>query len=171
MIVVLVLALLCSGLYAAFAPGNIDHHGLQLVLMLAALHGVIERRPHLGAVAVALGLGVGLESLPYALAAIGFWALDKDKARAFGITLAGMALVLLAATTADPYRLTPVCDTYSLFTAALLVVGGTGIAAISFLPRHRLAGLAVLALALLALAALLNPGLLWQVPMPGWMHA
>ncbi len=155
--VVLVLALLCTGSYAAFAPGNIDHHGLQLVLMLMALLGVIERRPHLSAVAVALGLGVGLESLPYALAAIGFWAWDKDKSRAFGLTLAGMALFLLAATTADPYRVTPVCDTYSLFYAALLAVGGAGIAAISFLPRHRLPALASLALLLLGLAAMLNP--------------
>ncbi|MFO1249046.1 MAG: hypothetical protein U1E93_12720 [Alphaproteobacteria bacterium] len=66
---VVALGLLCSGVYASFAPGNIDHHGLQLVLMLAALLGVIERRPVLGA-AAALGLGVGLESLPYAVVAI-----------------------------------------------------------------------------------------------------
>jgi hypothetical protein len=154
------LALLCSGLYAAFAPGNIDHHGLQLVLMLAALLCVIERRPALGAVAVALGLGVGLESLPYALAAIAFWAFDQDKSRAFGVTLAGMALLLLAASTAAPYRFLAVCDTYSLFYAALLAVGGAGLAAISFLPRHRLAALIVLALALLALAAMLGPACL-----------
>ena len=43
-VVVSALALLCSGIYGTFAPGNIDHHGLQLVLMLAALLGVIERR-------------------------------------------------------------------------------------------------------------------------------
>ena len=157
--VVSALALLCTGLYATFAPGNIDHHGVALVLMLAALLGVIERRPHLSAVVVALGLGVGLESLPYALAAIGFWAM-QEKARAFGFTLAGMAILLLAATTADPYRLMPVCDTYSLFHAALLAVGGAGIAAISFLPRHRLAAFAALALLLLALAMMLNPACL-----------
>ncbi len=151
------LALLCSGLYATFAPGNIDHHGLQLVLMLAALLCVVERRPALGAAAVALGLGVGLESLPYALTAIAFFVFDPEKSRAFGLTLAGMALLMLAATTAGAYRFLPACDTYSLFYAVLLVVGGAGLAAISFLPRHRLVALIVLALALLALAAMLNP--------------
>ena len=154
------LALLCSGIYAAFAPGNIDHHGLQLVLMLAALLCVIERRALLGAAAVALSLGVGLESLPYALTAIAFWAFDNEKARAFGVTLAGMALLLLAATTASAYRFIPVCDTYSLFYAALLGAGGLGIAAISFLPRHRFVALGVLALLLLGLAAMLNPACL-----------
>ncbi len=154
------LALLCSGLYAAFAPGNIDHHGLQLVLMLAALLCVIERQPVPGAVVVALGLGVGLESLPYALTAIAFFVFDQAKARAFGLTLAGMALLLLAVTTASAYRFIPACDTYSLFYAALLGTGGLGIAAASFLPRHRLAALGILALLLLALAAMLNPACL-----------
>jgi hypothetical protein len=157
MMLVLGLALLSTETHAVFTPGNIDHHGLQLVLMLGALLGVIERRPRLTAALVALGLGVGLESLPYALAAIAFSVAEKDTARDFGITLAGTALLLLLATTANPYRFTPVCDTYSLFYAALLIAGGTGAAAISFLPRHWLAGVAALCVLVVALAALLNP--------------
>ncbi|HKU63434.1 MAG TPA: hypothetical protein VJQ06_00105 [Rhizomicrobium sp.] len=163
MVAVLALALLCTEIYGPFVPGNIDHHGLQLVLMLTALLGVMERRPHLAAAAVALGLGVGLESLPYALAAIAFFVADaflvadKDGPRSFGLTLAGAALLLLLATTADPYRFTPVCDTYSLFYAVLLIAGGMGLAGISLLPRHRLAATAALGLGLLALAAALNP--------------
>lgn len=155
--VVLILTLFCPELYAIFTPGNIDHHGLQLVLMLAALVGVVERRPCLTAMAVALSLGVGLETLPYGLAAIGFSLADREDARRFGLTLAGTALLLLVATTADPYRLSPVCDTYSLFYALLLACGGFGAAAISLLPRHRLAAALGLAVALAALAALLNP--------------
>lgn len=156
-IAVLPLALLCTEVLGTFAPGNIDHHNLQLVLMLTALTGIVERRPRLAAIAVALGLGVGLESLPYAVVAIGLSLLDRGTLRPFGLTLLASALVLLVATTADPYRLTPVCDTYSLFYGALLMAAGAGAAAISFLPRHRLAGFAVLALVLLGLAALLNP--------------
>jgi hypothetical protein len=159
-IVVLLLALLCTEIHGTFAPGNIDHHGLQLALMLTALTGVVERRPRLTAVAVALGLGVGLESLPYAVVAIGLSVFDRDNQRAFGLTILTAALVLLLATTADPYRLTPACDTYSPFYAVLLMAGGAGAAAISFLPRHRLAALGLLALALLGLAALLNPACL-----------
>jgi MFS family permease len=154
---VLVLTLLCPELYATFTPGNIDHHGLQLVLMFAALFGVIQQRPRLTAALVALSLGVGLETLPYAVLAIGFSLADRDRAQKFGVALAGTALLLLLATTADPYRTVPVCDTYSLFYAVLLMVGGLGVAAISLLPRHRLAALAGLVLALTVLAALLNP--------------
>jgi len=157
---VLILTLFCPELYAIFTPGNIDHHGLQLVLMLAALVGVVERRPQLTAIAVAVSLGVGLETLPYGLVAIGFSLANVEGARRFGLTLAAAALLLLAATTADPYRFTPVCDTYSLFYAVLLACGGFGAAAISLLPRHRAAALIGLAVALAAVAALLNPSCL-----------
>jgi hypothetical protein len=149
----LLLALLCTELYAVFAPGNIDHHGLQLVLMLAALLGVVEKRPVLTAAALILSLAVGLESLPYALVAILFSVMGEG-ARRFGVTLAGMALVLLAI---GANRDTVLCDSYSLFYAAPLAAGGLGIAAITFLPRHRLAALALLAAMLAGLAALINP--------------
>lgn len=159
MITVLLLALLCTETYGAFSPGNIDHHGLQLALMLAALLGLVEQRHVLSAAAVTLGLGVGLESLPYGLAATAAAALwlrdDNRRAWIFGLALAGMALVLLVAVSA--YRTAPVCDSYSLFHAVLLVAGGAGIAAISRMTRHRLAVFAALAAVLLALAALLNP--------------
>jgi hypothetical protein len=157
---VLVLTLLCPELYAIFAPGNIDHHGLQLVLMLAALTGVVEQRPILTALMTALSLGVGLETLPYALAAIGFSLAHGGQARRFGLSLAAAALILLATTTADPYRLQPACDTYSLFYAALLVAGGIGVAGIGLLPRYRLVACAGLGVALVGLAVLLNPSCL-----------
>ena len=127
--------------------------------MLAALLGLVEQRPILTAAAVCLGLGVGLESLPYGLAATATVALwlrdDARRAGIFGLALAGMALGLLVAMSA--YRAAPVCDSYSLFHAVLLIVGGAGIAAVSRMPRHRLPAVAALAVALLALAALLNP--------------
>src|SRR3954468_19948376 len=94
-VAVLVLALLCPELYATFTPGNIDHHGLQLVLMLVALLGVVEQRSRLTAVAVAVSLGVGLETLPYVGLAIAFSLADQERARKFGLTLAGTALLLL----------------------------------------------------------------------------
>jgi hypothetical protein len=157
LIAVLVLALLSPALYGTFTPGNIDHHGLQLVLMLTMLLGLVEQRPRLTAIAISISLAVGLETLPYALVAIALSLRSPDRSRRFGLTLAAGALLLLAATTADPYRWTPVCDTYSLFYGVLLGVGGLGAAAISFLPRHRLPALGMLAVGLLAVAALLNP--------------
>ena len=160
-VTVLLLALLCTEIYPPFSPGDIDHHGLQLVLMLAALLGVVEQRPIFTAAAVTLGLGVGLESLPYALVALLVAALwlreDAHKACHFGVALAGMALLLLVTTTAFAYRAAPACDTYSLFYAALLMTGGAGVAGISCLTRRRLAALVGLAVLLLVLAAMLNP--------------
>jgi len=162
--VVLILALLASATWTPFLPGDIDHHGLQLLLMLAALTGLVEARPILTAIAVALGLGVGLESLPYAALACVVAALwlcdDPARARRFGVTLAGLALLLLVATTATAYRTQPACDTYSLFYALLLAAGGGGVAAISLLPRYRPAVLALLGAGLVLLAAWCNPGCL-----------
>jgi hypothetical protein len=159
MITVLLLALLCTEIYGGFAPGNIDHHGLQMALMLAALLALVEQRPILAAAAVALGLGVGLESLPYALAATAIAALwlkdDAARAGRFGLSLVVMAPVLLLV--ASAYRAAPVCDSYSVLHAVLLAVGGGGIAGISRLSRHRLVAFAGLAAVLLALAALMNP--------------
>jgi uncharacterized membrane protein (UPF0136 family) len=161
---VLVLALLGADYYGLFAPGEIDHHNVQLALMLWLLVFLIEQRPGAAAVAVCAALGVGMESLPYCAVAIGaasLWlAHEPARARAFGLTLAACSTLLLLAVTAARYRLAPVCDTYSLFYAALLATGGAGLAAISWLPRHRLAAFAVLAAVLLALAALLNPACL-----------
>ena len=104
---VLLLTLLCTELFAVFTPGNIDHHGLQLVLMLAALLSVVEQRPVLTAIVVGFSLAVGLETLPYAIVAILFAALGEG-ARRFGFALAGMALLLLAAAGSD--RFLAVCD-------------------------------------------------------------
>lgn len=159
--IVLLLSLSCVFLLPLFAPGSIDHHNLQIALMLWTMVFAIERRPRLMALAVALSLGVGLEVLPYAILAILaalFWLRDDPKrAREFGLVLAAAALALLFGVTARRYQGTPVCDTYSLFYAALLVAGGAGLAAISVLPRHRFAALGLLALLLAALAALVDP--------------
>ena len=158
--VVLGLALLCVEIFGTFSPGDIDHHGLQLLLMLAALLGVVEKRPVLTAVAVTLGLGVGLEVLPYAVVAIiaaSLWLRDEPlKARVFGSVLATLSVGLRFFATASLYRDTPVCDTYSLYYAGLLFAGGVGVTVISYFPRHRLWAIAALAVLLLGFAALMN---------------
>ena len=58
-IMVLPLALLCVETYGLFAPGDIDHHNLQIALTVWTLLFLIEQRPVVTALAVALSLGIG----------------------------------------------------------------------------------------------------------------
>lgn len=163
-ITVLVLGLFAAQLNGLFAAGNIDHHNVQVALMLWMLAFLVERRARSAAVMVALGLSIGLESLPYAAVAsviAALWLRDEPaKARGFGVTLAIASTALLLAATAARFRFAFACDTYSLFYAGLAAAGGAGLAAISFLPRHRYAVLAGLGVGLVALAALLQPACL-----------
>jgi len=158
------LLLLCAALFSIFSPGIIDHHGLELVLTSAALLGLAEQRPRLAAIAVALALGVALESLPYALAAVllaALWLRDAPNlAFEFGITLALAALAILFGIAG--WRAAPVCDAYSLFHAVLLATAGAGLALLSrpAAARRRMIGLLPLAMVLAGVAMLVNPACL-----------
>lgn len=160
-ITALVLGLMTAEINGLFAPGNIDHHNVQLALMLWTLLFLIEQRPRLTAVMVALSLGVGLETLPYAMVAIAAGALwlwsDAKRAGDFGLALAASAAALFLSATAARFHVRPACDAYSLFYAVPLMTGGAGLFAISRLPRHKLLAFAGLVAVILALAALLNP--------------
>ena len=157
---VLILMLLCTQTYSLFAPGNIDHHALQIALALWALVFLIEMRPVGTAACVAASLCIGLETLPYAIAAIllaCLWLGDaSSRAWRFGASLAVMALLLLLTLTAAAYRFTPVCDTYSEFYAVLLAAGGTGLAVVAMLPNRKLLGFALLTLGVMGLAYGMN---------------
>jgi hypothetical protein len=159
-ITALVLGLMAAEINGLFSPGSIDHHNIQLALMLWMLLFLIEQRPRLAAVMMALGLSVGLEILPYAAIAAAvpaLWLKNNAKhARDFGLALSASAFVLLLATTAVQFRTSLACDSYSLFYAILLMTGGVGLAGISQLPRHREVAFAVLAIALIGFAASLN---------------
>jgi len=164
-LITLGLALLCVETYGLFTPGNLDHHNLQLGLVLWTLVFLVEKRAASAAIAMALSLCIGLETLPYAIIGIlaaSLWLRDDaPRARRFGLVLAGAAILLLAAIAAQPYRFSFACDTYSLFYAGLLAAGGLGLGLISNLkPGARLLGFAGLALVLALLAAAQNPACL-----------
>src|SRR6185312_7782829 len=55
-VLVLPLALLCVETYGMFTPGGIDHHNLQIALVLWSVVFLIEKRPVALAVALALSL-------------------------------------------------------------------------------------------------------------------
>ncbi len=127
-IIVLPLALLAVEIYGLFAPGGIDHHNLQVGLTLWTLIFLIERRPVPAALAVAISLAIGLETLPFALAAIAIACLWLRTIRArrgrFGLTLAAASWLLLFGFTARAYWFAPSCEEFSEFYAALLIAGG-----------------------------------------------
>ncbi|MBN9590440.1 MAG: hypothetical protein BGN85_03355 [Alphaproteobacteria bacterium 64-11] len=158
------LLLLCAPLFGIFAPGIIDHHGLELLLTATALLGLAERRPRVAATAVALALGVALESLPYAVVAVMLAALWLRNAPGlafdFGVWLALAALAIFFAVVGLGGA--PVCDAYSSIHAVLLTLGGAGLSVLARLPqrRQRLAGLVPLAAGLGAAVLLVNPACL-----------
>lgn len=59
-----------------FVPGRIDHHGLQIVLVLVLVEAVIMRRAMVAGLASAAMLAIGLETAPIVLVALAVVALD-----------------------------------------------------------------------------------------------
>jgi hypothetical protein len=124
------------------------------------------------AIAMALTLGVGLETLPYVLTALLalalWWSGDQRISRnlaAFGATFAVTNLLLLFGTTAAAYRFSSACDTFSGFYAVLGVLTGSGILALMTVPvfhtgLRRCAAAAGLGVLVLAVAALIGPACL-----------
>lgn len=99
--IAVILAALAFPTISLFIPGRIDHHALQIVLMLALVDGLL-RRPSLATgatmgVVAAASLAIGLESAPElvaVMAALGWLWLTGDagedrRALGFGIALAG----------------------------------------------------------------------------------
>lgn len=161
-----ILALL-TAVTGQMQPLRIDHHGWQIVAVLAALNGLAARSEKTGGrlagIAMALGLTISLELLPIA-ALIGAvlalrWLLDR-KAKVLCLhyirTLAVTALLAFAATRgiAD---LAPHCDTLSPAYLAALLAAASGLSLLGLappIPRGALA-IAMAAIAAAAVTALL----------------
>lgn len=170
-----------------FYPGRIDHHNVQLVLMLALCLGLVSPHRHAGVLiglASFLSVAVGLECAPFvALALIGLglaavWTCDADLARRlsqagltlFIVTLPG-SLLLIGSGAMSQVR----CDALSAPWIAGLCLGGLVLATAPRLWRHerfagpvaRLSSLAIPGAALLAGLWLAfpacHPGPLWMI--------
>lgn len=158
-----------------FAFGRIDHHNIQILLILGLGLMLADPSPRRAAAAgllAAASLAVGLEALPFigiaALLLLGDWILAGGRAgtvlAAFGFCLAGGATLLFAAQTAPGLWLTSRCDALSppwLWIAgagALIGVGALFLAAVLATPMHRAAFAGSLgSLSLLAFAWLFRP--------------
>jgi len=160
-----------------FAAGTLDHHNVQLVLVLAVL-ALLAGQPTLRAglaagLAAALMLAVGMETLPLLAAAgvvvaLRFWWAGRSEApfaAGFGLGLGGTALLILAATVRPSQWLAPACDAFSIAQAASAAVAGLGLAAAALAPlpatrAARTLSLAGIGLAVVGLAVIFFPACL-----------
>ncbi len=121
-----------------FRPGALDHHGVQLLLLLVAAWGATARRDGQGiaiggGLAAALSLAVGVETAPALAALAGAlglrWVVEGQPAAgvsaAFGSALSGASAVLFALTTPPSAFGAPVCDALSIvWVVAAALAGG-----------------------------------------------
>lgn len=170
----IVIAALAFPASAMFLPGRIDHHGLQLVLLLALVAALLHRRGTgsgvvIGA-AVTASLVVGVETAPFLALAIALavsgWVVGRPgssaQLRGLGVALAGGLLVArnVFAATAFAY---PACDGFTrpVWLAGLVAAGGLLVLAVAGrFVRGALARLGAAA----AVAVLVGVALVWIAP-------
>ena len=140
-------------------PMRIDHHGWQIVCVLAAMNALMSRSPRRGGwatgVALAAGLSISIEGLPLAAAICGVtalrWLRDRHDAVWFTATMQGLAVGSLGffAATRGFGSLAEHCDAISpahLACFGVAALAATGLARLEPLPRFALvAGLAAIA--------------------------
>jgi hypothetical protein len=151
-----------------FAPGDIDHHNVQLTLCLAAITALIVGRGYIAGIAAgaacALMLAVGMETLPY-VAVAGMTAAatyllgdrpEAAKAAGLGMGLAAGGLATFVATVPASSWLTSHCDAYSIPQFSVAAASGIGLAVAAVSPvlgrsfGTRLAALLALGIAVAA---------------------
>ena len=135
-----------------FGPIRLDHHGAQILLLLAVVLTLVSARPNwrvgvMGGLAAALSLAIGLEMLP-ALALIGLILVvrtvqEPDHAgqlAGFGLALGLGSVAFFIGQTPRVEWFIAHCDELSPPFLALSLSGGAGAMAIAFAAR-RISGL------------------------------
>jgi hypothetical protein len=162
-----VLAILCLDALIYFIPGRLDHHNLQLVLIMTAVAGILSLRSGItggvvAGLALALSVAIGMETVPYLMVIAGYTALRWAWVRpggartdpaiaAFGLFF---ALGLIAAFDLSiPWHAAPACDAFSQAYLLPGVLGGVGLATaiisgVNWKSRERFAALAGLGFAI-----------------------
>lgn len=161
-------------------PGALDHHGMQMLLVLAATTAAAmpgRRRlvPALGGLAAAASNAIGLEMLPAIaaiLTALGLrWAIESEEAApatsAFGLGFGIGTAALFAITVPPTSWAAPIYDSISLVWVAAAALAGGALALLSAMSGRLksvkmrlvagvLAGLGALAVMAIAFPAAIN---------------
>jgi hypothetical protein len=159
-----------------FQSAALDHHNVQLVLVLMTILFLLEaptrRSAGFGAGATAaLSLVVGMETAPYvalagAVAALGFLFrgdAERRSAAAFGAGFALVSAVSFLATVPPPLWGAPRCDAFTLPQMSVAGLAGAGLFVAASVPactaafRYRLLALFALAAAVAALLVFAFP--------------
>jgi hypothetical protein len=130
-----------------FAPGAIDHHNIQLVLMLAMLlfllqAGADNRSVWLAGISAVLMLAIGMETLPYVavggvMVAVWFLVGGPDASSAavrFGVAFAATSAAVFLGTVPAAEWGAAHCDAFSVAYFAIGAAAGIGLAAIASMP-------------------------------------
>jgi hypothetical protein len=175
MVIALILALAFLAAIVRFRPGAIDHHNVQLVLVVfiaAMLIDPLARASNFAAAAVAgaMALAIGAETTPLvAVAAVSvalLWALRGEAYRraaiGFGAIFALVTGAVFFATTPARLWSSVTCDTLSVGYLALAAAGGLMLAGSAALLTSkgtavRLGALAATGAVVLAIAVLVAP--------------
>jgi hypothetical protein len=173
----LIFAALMAPVLQHFRPGAIDHHNVQLVLLVWSLVFAISPRPRDAAIAAllsAFSLAIGVEMAPAVAALAGAialrWIVCGDAARqsavAFGLAFAAVMIALFAATVPPRLYTVTACDALSNVYVVAAAAGGLGLAALASLRAAassswtRLAGAGALAALLGAMLVVAFPACL-----------
>ncbi|ESY83620.1 hypothetical protein X740_01045 [Mesorhizobium sp. LNHC221B00] len=131
-----------------FAPGRIDYHNLQILLLLAALVLMMSRNrfsAFVNGLLTALSIAVSAEFAPFYALVIAVYAFDwifdreggENRMVGFGLALAAGAIGLFAAIV-PPSAYTAVrCDSYSTPHVTALVAAGLSFAVVPWLAGRR----------------------------------
>ena len=157
--VVILFALTNIAALAQFAPGRIDHHNVQILLVFVMLLGMMSGRHWLGhagaGFCMVLSLAIGLDNLPFIALLLGWlalaWVFDLEDARegllrtAAGIVL-GLAVLYPLCVPLGQWMAVR-CDSLSVVYVSAMALAAAGFTALGFVNarnkamRFALAGL------------------------------
>lgn len=129
-----------------FAPGRIDYHNLQILLLLAALVLLLSRNrfsPFINGLLTALAIAISSEFAPFYALVMAVYAFDwisgrdANKIIGFGLALATGAIGLFAAIVPPSAYAAVKCDTYSAPHVTALTAAGFSFAVVPLLVGRR----------------------------------
>ncbi len=142
----LVLPVLSAAILVEFSPGRVDHHNVQIILVLAMLYTSIRAwtAPNWALMAggiAATSIAIGMEALPQIITIVSvfglFYVFDTNRgktARLFGLAFGGGSLVHLLVYLPPDQWVPAACDALSLVYVSAAIGVGLVFTILSFIP-------------------------------------